>query len=86
MMEILNMKLTDPCGQPMGNNTELLQFIERLSKDQELFKRFMTELVEKYTKMMDQKVAIQDSKIANVTSKVTVAIEYLEHEEGLMIR
>ena len=85
MMDILNMKLTDPCGQPMGNNTELILFIEKLSKDQELFKRFMTELVEKYTKMMDQKVAIQDSKIANVTSKVTVAIEYLEDEEGLKI-
>lgn len=84
-MDILNMKLTDPCGQSIGNNTELFLFIEKLSHDQELFKRFITELVDKYTRMMDQKTALQDSKIAQVTSKVTVAIEYLEDEEGLKI-
>lgn len=80
-MDILNMKLSN---HEHGAD-ELYQFLKSLSKDQELFKRFIVELVEKYTKMMDQKTALQDSKIANVTSKVTVAIEYLEDEEGLKI-
>lgn len=80
MDELLNMKLG-----PGGNNRDLIVFIEKLSKDNELFKRFIVDLVEGYTKMMDQKTALQDSKIAQVTSKVAVAVEYIEDAEGLRI-
>lgn len=83
MKEILDLKLTPKKEQNKEDNTEVFKFIEKISNDQELFKRFITELVEKYIKMMDQKSALQDSKIADL--KVSVHIDYDGDGEGLKI-
>lgn len=76
MKELLNIKLTPDKDE---NNQEIIKLIDKLTEDNEVFKQFLVELVEKYIEVMDQKTIDNNSQLLKKYDKLDARLDEINH-------
>lgn len=93
MNELLNLNLTPDNEE---NNQDVIKLIEKLSEDNEVFKQFLVDLVNKYIEVMDQKTIDNNAQVMKkydhlenrldeINHHVSVNLDYDPEREGLTL-
>lgn len=94
MNELINLNLTP---DKEDDNQDVIKLIEKLCKDNEEFKQFLTNLVNKYIELVDERTIVNNSqlikkydqvikKLDDVTHHVSVNLDYDWQLEGLTLK
>ena len=82
MKELLNLKLTPDKDE---NNQEIIKLIDKLTEDNELFKQFLVELVEKYIEVMDQKTIDNNTQLLKKYDKLETRLDEINHHVSVNV-
>ena len=82
MNELLNLNFTPDKDE---NNQDIIKLIEKLSEDNEVFKQFLVDLVNKYIEVMDQKTIDNNAQVMKKYDHLENRLDEINHHVSVNV-